>query len=166
MIDGIGAFSSVFLQGLAQSANADGQRNNRDSGNRGSSSAPVLNNTDATGLKISAEQRRAIQERQRNDRNGNGQSGQMPEAPRSPVTRGLHGYARAAASAETESSAVSRQQARGMAFDSSRSFSQGRSFVSQSSLPHIDMERAAAAYKRMGGETGLAPFGTGISLRV
>lgn len=162
MINGIGAFPSVILPGLAQSANSDGQRNN--SGNRGSSSAPVLSNTDATGLKISAEQRRAIQELQQNDRNGNGQSGQMQEAPRSPVTRGLHGYARA--SAETESDTVSRYQSRGMAFASARSFSQGTSFGASQSPSQIDMERAAAAYKRMGGETGLAPFGTGISLRV
>lgn len=155
MIDAISSSFYSTLVGLDSSFLSDSRRQ-RDTSDQGG--APVRVNTDATGLRVSAEVRQAIA-----------------------AVKGLAPAGAERASDETVPAVFSgllagksypTYTARGNfagGLGAAGAFGQnmgGLAGVFGEPGSAISPEKALAVYRRVGGETGLAPWGTGISLRV
>lgn len=145
-----------MLIGLDSSFLSDSQRQRDTSDQRRS---PVRVNTDSTGLRVSSEVRQAIA-----------------------AAKGLAPAGAESASADTAPAVFSgllagksyptytaRGDLAGGGLGAAGAFGQdmgGLAGIFGETASSVSPEKALAVYRRVGGETGLAPWGTGISLRV
>lgn len=181
MISGIGSYSISHVAGLDGSTRSDTRKHGGDSGRRGAAAA----NTDATGLKLSPEAQKAVNELQQRDQEVRSHEqahksvgGSLAGSASYTTTKGPDNrhYAvggevsidTAPVHGDPEATAEKARQIRSAAMAPASPSAQDMHVASQAAQMESKarMEKASAAYKRMSGETGLAPWGTGISFSV
>lgn len=154
MIDAISSSFYSTLVGLDSSFLSDSQRQRDTSDQR----APVRVNTDATGLRVSAELRQAIAAARGLPSTGAERaSGENAPAVFSGLLAG-GSYPVYTARGDLAGGHLAGAGVYGQEIGFGGVFGDASSAISP--------EKALAAYRRAGGETGLAPWGTGISLQV
>ena len=150
MIDAIGSNSfSISFQDLSSSSS--GQQSRDGSGQRGMAAGRV-NNAEATGVRLSGEQLKAVQHRQQSENPVQNRTGASAQGG-TPASVG-----------DPHAALMKAQQMRVASQAAADPASQGFRFAAAGSQAQARVSEAIAAYKSAQGETGLALWGTGISL--
>lgn len=153
MIDGISSSFHATLVNLESSLFSDARRQRNPSEQKGMA---VRVNTDATGLRLSAETQRVVEALKRDGLQQN-----TPDSSSAPNASAVFSGLLVGKNYPTYTATGGLNSGRaGLTGDS-----WGYAGANEAASP-ISPEKALAAYRRMSGETGLAPWGTGISVRI
>lgn len=182
MINPIGSYSLTGISGLDGSSGSDSRKHGEGSGRK---RTPARANTDATGLKLSQEEQKAVNELKQRDQEvrtheqaHKAVGGHLAGSANYTTTKGPDNQHYAVGgnvsidsspvSGDPEATIEKARQVRSAALAPANPSAQDMQVASNAAQMETQakMEKASAAYKRMNGERGLAPMGTGISITV